>query len=247
MAITWRFTGTAANAIDGAGGIGGGIVPTLGGTTSAGDLKLIAVVQRNGIDYTAIASAGYTPLYGKNNAVGTTVALLGAIAGDGDADPTVTTTDTTSGRSIIAQAAVFTGTLDTVTGIIAHSISDENSNAQTDIDISALTVTTDGTLVVYVAGKGNDFQTENAIIGASDALTELGQPERTTSAQVGMVWAYRVQTTAATVTPGNVTLTANAATGVSIGVSILPAAVAGHPAARRFGRKIIGVEGVRIY
>ena len=57
------------------------------------------------------------------------------------------------------------------------------------------------------------------------------------------VWAA----TAATVTPGNVTLTANAANGMSIGVSILPAATAGHPARRRLGRSIIGVENVRIY
>lgn len=242
MAITWRFTGTAASAVD-----GGNTTPTLGGTTVAGNLKLIAVVQRNGTDYTTIASAGFTMLYGKNNAIGTTVALLGAIAGDGDADPTVTTTDTTSGHSIISQAAVFAGTLDTVTGIIAHSISDENTSAQTNIDISALTVTTDNTLIVYVAGKSNDFQTENAVIGASDALTELGQPERTPSQQVGLVWAYRIQTTAATVTPGNVTLTANASPGVSIGVSILPAATAGHPARRRFGRPVIGAENVRIY
>ncbi len=243
MAITWRFTGTEASAVD-----GGNTIPTLGGTTVAGNLKLIAVVQKAGTDYTVIASAGYTTLFGKNNAAGGAVALLGAIAGDGDADPTVTSTDTLTGHSIISQCAVFTGTLDTVTGIIAHSISDENTNAQTNIDVSALAVTTDNTLVLYVAGKGNDFQSENAIIGASDALTELGQPERTPSQQVGMVWAFRVQTNAATVTPGNVTLTANAANGWSIGVSIKPAAVAGgHPAVRRFGRKIIGVEGVRIY
>lgn len=242
MAIAHRFTGTGASAVD-----GGNTVPTLGGTTNAGDLKLIAVVQRATSNYANIASAGYTILFGKNNAGGGAVALLGAIAGDGDADPTVTSADTTSGRSIISQAAVFAGTLNTVTGIIAHSISDENSSAQTDIDISALVVTTDNTLIVYVAGKANDFQTENAIIGASDALTELGQPERTPSQQIGLVWAYRIQTTAATVTPGNVTLTANAANGMSIGVSILPAATAGHPARRRLGRSIIGVENVRIY
>lgn len=242
MAITWRFTGTAANALD-----GGNTIPTLGGTTNSGDLKLIAVFQRSITDYTILAAAGYTTLYGKTHSGGGAIALLGAIAGAGDADPTVTTTDTTTGRSIISQAAVFSGTLNTVTGIIAHSISDENSSAQTDIDISALTVTTDNTLIVYVAGKNNDFQTENAIIGASDALIELGQPERTPSQQLGLVWAYRIQTTAATVTPGNVTLTANAANGMSIGVSILPAATAGHPARRRLGRSIIGVENVRIY
>lgn len=242
MAITWRFTGTAANNTN-----GGNTVPTLGGTTNAGNLKLIAVVQKAGTDYTAIASAGYTTLFGKTHSGGGTVALLGAIAGEGDADPTVTSTDTAVGHTIISQCAVFAGTLDTVTGIVAHSISDENSSAQTDIDISALPVTTDNTLVVYVAGKANDFETADAVIGSSDALTELGQPERTSSAQIGMVWAYRIQTTPATVTPGNVTLAANAANGMSIGVSILPAATAGHPARRRLGRSIIGVENVRIY
>ena len=246
MAIAHRFTGTAANAVDGAGGIGGGIVPTLGGTTVAGNLKLIAVVQKTG-DYANFASAGYVTLYGKNNTGGGAVALLGAIAGDGDADPTVTTTDTTTGRSIIAQAAVFAGTLNTVTGIVAHSNSAENA-AALSITMPALTgVTTPNTLIVSIGGKANDFQTENAIIGDSDALTELGQPERTSSAQVGLVWAYRVQTTATDVTTGDVTLGFNSANGVSIIVSIKPAAVAGHPAARRFGRRIIGVDNVRIY
>lgn len=243
MAITWRFTGTAANAVD-----GGNTVPTLGGTTVAGNLKLIAVVQKGTSNYANIASAGYTILFGKNNAGGGAVALLGAIAGDGDADPTVTSADTTSGRSIISQAAVFAGTLNTVTGIIAHSNSAENA-AALSITMPALTgVTTPNTLIVSIGGKANDFQTENAIIGASDALTELGQPERTSSAQVGLVWAYRVQTTATDVTTGDVTLGFNSANGMSIIVSIKPAAVAGgHPAVRRFGRKIIGVEGVRIY
>ena len=247
MAITWRFTGTAANAIDGAGGIGGGIVPTLGGTTVAGDLKLIAVVQKACTDYNAIASTGYTTLYGNTHSGGGAVALLGMIAGAADDDPTVTSTDTASGHTIISQAAVFAGTMNTVTGIVAHSNSAENA-AALSITMPALTgVTTPNTLIVSIGGKANDFQTENAIIGASDALTELGQPERTSSAQVGLVWAYRVQTTATDVTTGDVTLGFNSANGMSIIVSIKPAAVAGHPAARRFGRRIIGVDNVRIY
>lgn len=241
MAITWRFTGTAADALS-----GGNTIPTLGGTTVAGNLKLIAVVQKGGTNYTNIAASGYTTLYGKTNSAGGTVALLGAIAGDGDADPTVTTTDTTAGRTIISQAAVFAGTLDTVTGIIAHSNSAENDTAFS-ITMPTLTVTTDNTLILSVGGKANDWNAENPIIGASDALTKLGQPERTSSAQAGMVWAYRIQTTAASVTTGDVTLTENSARGEGIIVSILPAATAGHPARRRLGRSIIGVENVRIY
>lgn len=242
MAITWRFTGTAANNTN-----GGNTIPTLGGTTNAGDLKLIAVYQKAGTDYTVIAATGYTTLYGKNNSGGGAVAILGMIAGAADGDPTVTSTDTTTGHTIVSQCAVFAGTLDTVTGIIAHSNSAENA-AAFSITMPALTgVTTPNTLIVSVGGKANDWNAENPIIGASDALTELGQPERTTSAQIGMVWAYRIQTTATDVTTGDVTLTENSALGVSIIVSIKPAAVAGHPAARRFGRNIIGVDNVRIY
>lgn len=242
MAITWRFTGTAANALSGA-----SHTPTLGGTTVAGNLKLCAVTQKNAADHTALVVDGFTLLLGKTNSSGGTIGLFGAISGDGDADPAVSSTDTTSGRTIISQCAVFTGTLDTVTGIIAHSNTAENDNA-TSITMPALTgVTTPNTLIVSLAGKANDWNLENPIIGASDALTELGQPERTTSAQIGLVWAYRIQTDAADVTTGDVTLSENSAKSQAIIVSIKPAAVAGHPAARRFGRRIIGVENVRIY
>lgn len=241
MTIAHRFTGTAANGVSGAAHI-----PTLGGTTNAGDLIVIAVTQKGCPDYNNISSPGYTLSYGKANSGGGAVALLTKIAAGGDADPSVSSSDTASGHTIISQCAVFSGTLDTVTGIIAHSNSAENS-AAFSITMPTLTVTTDNTLIVAVAGKANDWNTENPIIGASDALTELGQPERTSSAQIGLVWAYRIQTTATDVTTGNVTLTENSANAESIIVSIKPAAEAGHPAARRLGRRIIGVDNVRIY
>lgn len=242
MAIAHRFTGTAANGLDGAAHI-----PTLGGTTNAGDLIVIAVTQKACPNYNNISSPGYTLSYGKANSGAGAVALLTKIAAGGDADPSVSSSDTASGHTIISQCAVFSGTLDTVTGIIAHSNSAETVTA-TSITMPALTgVTTPNTLILSIAGKSNDWNAENPIIGASDALTELGQPERTTSAQAGMVWAYRIQTTATDVTTGDVTLSENSANSESIIVSIKPAAEAGHPAARRRGRNIIGVEGVRIY
>lgn len=219
-AITHRFTGTAANATD-----GGSHTPTLGGTTNAGDLILCAATQKSSTDYTTITASGYTQLYGKTNASSGAVVLLGKIATGGDADPLVSSSDTAGGHTIISQCAVFAGTLDTLTGIIAHSNSSQGAGG-TSITTPTLTVTTDNTLIVYVAGKSNDWNTENPIIGASDALTELGQPERTTSAQAGLVWAYRIQTTAATVTPGDVTLTENIANSQAIAVSIKPAASA---------------------
>ncbi len=219
-AITRRFTGTAADAIN-----GGNISPTLGGTTNSGDLVTCAVTQRNATDYTKIAASGYTALAGKNHGSSGTSVILAKIAGAGESDPTITSSDTTSGRTLIGQCTVWAGTLDTVTGIVAHSNTAENA-AGFSITTPSLTVTTDNTVVLYVASKANDWNAENPVIGASDALTELGQPERTSSAQVGMVWAYRIQTTAATVTPGDVTLTENSANGWSLAVSIKPAAAA---------------------
>jgi hypothetical protein len=219
-AITHRFTGTAANAID-----GGSHTPTLGGTANAGDLILCASTQKNATDYTTISSSGYTQLYGKTNSGGTAVVLLGKIAAGSDADPSISSSDTTSGRTIISQCSVWSGTLNTVTGIVAHQNSAQNDPAFS-ITMPALTgVTTPNTLILSVAGKANDWNAENPVIGASDALTELGQPERTASAQVGLVWAYRVQTTATDVTTGDVTLTENSARAASIIVSLKPAAV----------------------
>lgn len=219
-AITHRFTGTAANAVD-----GGSHTPTLGGTTNAGDLITCAVTQRAATDYTTITASGYTTSYGKTNSNSGTVALLTKIAAGGDADPSISSSDTAAGHTIISQCAVWAGALNTVTGIVAHSNSAENTGA-TSIAMPSLTVTTDNTLILAIGGKANDWNAENPIIGASDALTELGQPERTSSAQTGLVWAYRIQTTAANVTTGDVTLTENTANTQSIIVSLKPAASA---------------------
>lgn len=218
-AITHRFTGTAANAVD-----GGSHTPTLGGTTNAGDLITCAVTQRAATDYTTITASGYTTSYGKTNSNSGTVALLTKIAAGGDADPSISSSDTATGHTIISQCAVWAGALNTVTGIVAHSNSAENTGA-TSIAMPSLTVTTDNTLILAIGGKANDWNAENPIIGASDALTELGQPERTSSAQTGLVWAYRIQTTAANVTTGDVTLTENTANTQSIIVSLKAAAV----------------------
>jgi hypothetical protein len=67
------------------------------------------------------------------------------------------------------------------------------------------------------------------------------------SAQVALIWDYVIQTTATNIASGTWTSTVNTTDYVALVVAIKEAAVAGHPASRRFGRRIIGVDNVRIY
>jgi hypothetical protein len=219
-AITARFTGTAQTALT-----GGTITPTLGGTTDAGNLILCTIGQKNNVDYTEISESGatYTRLLGYNFD-NSSLTHWCKIAAGGDADPSFSSSDTGAGFTIGGQCAVFAGALNTCASIVDQSASDNNAAANS-IDIPAITPSVNNTLVIVGAFKENDFNAENAIIGASDALTELGEVQHT-GAPLGIVWAYRIQTTAATVTPGVVTLTENSAAALSFAVSIKPLAVA---------------------
>lgn len=241
MAITSVGTGTAANSTAPATGFS----LTRGGAAT-GDLVLALVGQKNSPDYTTIAESGatYTRLLGLNGGSGNTLTLWGKIMTASEADPTFTSSDPTAGRTLIGQAHTFRGTLDTVTGIVAHS-STGSGGAAAAITSPALTVTTDNTVVVACGIRANQWAAED--IAALATMTEIGQPERTSSANVAMIWDYVIQTTATNIASGTWTSGVNTGTYAAMVVSIKAAAVAGQPAARRRGRNILGVENVRIY
>lgn len=221
---TIRFTGTAANAVPNGSAGTGDIVPTLGGTTNAGDIIACGVNQRSSVNHTAISSSGYTLVHGKNGNTSPSAALLLKIAAGGDANPTITTSDVTTNRTLIGQCAVFEGGPATLTGIKAH-YGDTTNGSQEDVDTAAVTITTANTLVIAVGGKNNDWETQDVL--QPSGFTELGQPERSASAQVGLVWGYQIQTTAANISAGIFDgQTGNFAAGVSFTVSLLSGAVA---------------------
>lgn len=212
-AITFVGAGSADNDVDGA-----SVTPTLHASTAEGDAVICAGGQKSGGGDLAIS--GYTEL--ENHSVRSDVSLFCKIAGAGEGTPTMTSTDSTAGRSTIAQCATFRGTLNTCTGIVAHTAETDNA-AAVSITTPALTVTTDNTAIISLAFKENDWNAENPAIPGG--LTEIGQPERSVNASVGFVWAYGIQTTAANISAGEVTLTENSAEGVAIVLSLKPAVV----------------------
>lgn len=219
-----RFTGTAANAVPNGSANSGDITPTLGGTTNAGDIIACFVNQKSATSYTAVSSSGYTQAHGKNGNTSPSNSILLKIAAGGDSNPTITTSDVTSSRTMIGQCAVFSGGPATLTGIVVHS-GDTTNGSQEDVDTAAVTITTANTLVIAVGGKNNDWEGQTVL--APTGFTLGGQPERTSSAQVGLAWAYQVQTTATNISAGIFDgQTGNFAAGVSFTVSLQPAVVA---------------------
>lgn len=241
MAITSVGTGTAANATD-----GGSITPTRHASTTTGDLVIALVGQKNSTNYTTISEGGstYTRLLGLNGSSGNTLTLWGKIMTASESDPAFSSTDTTAGRTLIGQTHTFRGTLNTVSGIVAHSATGSGAAAAA-ITSPALTVTTDNTVVVACGIRATQWAAED--IAALATMTEIGQPERTSSATVAMIWDYVIQTTATNIASGTWTSTVNSGNYAALIVALLPAAVGGHPAARRLGRTPYGLENVRIY
>lgn len=226
MAITSVGTGTAQNNTNGS-----SITPTRHASTTIGDLVVVLVGQKNSTDYTTIAESGatYTRLAGLQGSSGSTLTLWGKIMTASESDPTFTSSDTTAGRTLIGQAHTFRGTLDTVSGIVAHSATGSGA-AATAITSPALTVTTDNTVVVACGIRANQWAAED--IAALATMTEIGQPERTSSATVAMIWDYVIQTTAANISSGAWTSTVNTTDYAALIVAIKEAAASQSNAPR---------------
>ena len=217
-AITYIGAGSASNAID-----GGAVTPSVHASTTTGDLIVCAVAQKNATDYTILTSTGYTMLYGRNRSGGNTLAIIGKIATGSDT-VSVDSSDNTVGRTVISQCATFRGTLGTVTGIVDGSAGTDNA-AQTNIDTPALTVTAANSVVLIVGMRANQFAAEDiAVLSGMDA--EIGQPERTSSATVGMIWDYDIQTTASSKSASAFVTTTNTATAVAVALNLKEAVTA---------------------
>lgn len=216
-AITYIGAGTAANSTD-----GGAITPSVHASTTTGDLIVCLVGQKNGTDYTILTSTGYTQLYGRNGASGrSAIVYLGKIATGSDS-VSVDSSDNTAGRTVIGQCATFRGTLNTVTGIVDASAGTDNTT-QANLNTPALDVTVANSVVLIGGLRENQFAAEDmAVLTGMDA--EIGQPERTASAMVGMVWDYDIQTTATDFSASSWTITVNTTEAVSIAINLKEAA-----------------------
>ncbi len=213
-AITYIGAGTASNAID-----GGAVTPSVHASTTTGDLIVCAVGQKNGTDYTVLTSSGYTMMYGSNARAA--LAVLAKIATGSDS-VSIDSSDNTAGRTVISQCATFRGTLNTVTGIVDASATTDNTT-QANLNTPALDVTVANSVVLIIGLRENQFAAEDmAVLSGMDA--EIGQPERTSSAQVAMVWDYDIQTTASDKSASAWVTTVNTPEAVSVALNLKEAA-----------------------
>lgn len=212
-AITYIGAGTAANGVDGA-----DLSPTLHASTSNGDLGVCIAAQKSGGDHTTITQSGWTKIANDSSSRGDFVVFAKIVTSSSDV-ATIAFSDNTSTRSTIAQCATFRGTATDLGSIVAHSAWTDNAS-QMDIAFPSLTVSTANTVVIIGGFKEDDYNGDDiGVVSGFDA--EIGQPERTSSQHLGIVWDYDIQTTATNVTGGVFDLaSAGSSEGIGFAISL---------------------------
>jgi hypothetical protein len=186
---------------------------------AAGKLLLAATFCRSGTP-TVATPAGWTQLI---NVVGTNgrIALFGKIAASGsEANPAIVwsgLTTGTSGTPVQAQCAVFTGALETITGITDVLGAVENGAAATATAASGSAITTlaANDLVLSLSCRLDDVGTWTPPAG----FTAIGSALTTSGADMSFAWAYLVQATPGSVAPADFGL-AGASSFASTGILI---------------------------
>lgn len=191
--ITFVAAGSAGSAVNAT------VNPALPAGLAAGDLLLILASIRNSGAGTPDTPAGYTLLVDAAN-----LRLFGKIAIAGEPVPAVTFTGGVANADTIAWCAAFRNAA--LTPAIAPA-SLLNGSAQ-DIARPALTVSTDGLLLLRLAWKQDDWTTITA--GDMTALFANGKSV-TVGDDAAEWWGYLIQTTAANLVSGSHTVTGGAA------------------------------------
>ena len=108
-----------------------------------------------------------------------------------------------AGDTVSAQLAAFR-----YAQPLAHSTALVQSNASAaDIAYPGLTVVRDGTVVLIVAQKDDDWTS----VASPAGFTEIGEPDSTLGSDQGLAWYYQIQTTATNIAAGSLVVTGGAA------------------------------------
>ena len=170
---------------------------------SVGELLLAATFCRSGTPTVATPS-GWTQLV---NVAGTNgrIALFGKIAASGsESAPSIVwsgLTTGTSGTPVQAQCAVFSGMLDTITGITDVLGTVENGAASTSAAASGNAITTvdPDDCVIALSCRLDDVGTWTPPAG----FTAIGSALTTSGADMSFAWAYQVKATPGSVAPAD--------------------------------------------
>lgn len=206
IAVTFGAVGTVAH------GNNASVSPGIPASTAQGNLLLLFAAIRNFGAGTVNTPTGWTrlPIFLPIE----NVALFAKRAGASESSPTVTFSGGVAGADTTAQIARFAGTFYDVANLPVSWGRVGSLSAQ-DIAYPATQVTYDGSLVLYVGWKADDWTS------VASPGTEIAEPDTTTGDDQGIVWAYTIQTTATNIPAGSFVVTGGAANVVIGGVIVL--------------------------
>ncbi len=204
-AITFVGAGTAVAGTSG----GSPITPTLHASTAENDLIICPVAWSDDDASESIAISGYTQLGPTSYTPFSGRIVFGKIAGAAEPDPDVVATGFGAGDIMASQCGSFRGTHLTIGSVVAHSSQNNfifTGGTADAIDHTSLTITTANTAVIVFGGKRTPW-TSVAVL-TTDALSwaEVGEVNTSQGDDVGLVWDYVIQTTAASISVGNFTI-----------------------------------------
>lgn len=189
------------------------LAPAKPSSVAVGDLLVIFASIRNSGTGSVNLPAGWSDVLTFGN-----MRVMNRYA-DGTAldTPTVTFAGGAAGEDTLAQMTAFRGTADrpSVTATLL------NASAQ-NISYPALTITAANQTVLICGWKQDD------LTGATDTGTEIGEISSIVGNDASMAWYYIIQTTAANISAGSITITGGAAAisrGVVIALQIKPSAL----------------------
>lgn len=190
--ITSIGAGTPATAVNAS------VTPVAHASTTVGDLVLVHASIRNSGTGTVNLPTGWSSLINFGNE-----RLIGKIW-DGVAIPAISFTGGVANADTIAQAHTFRGVSAEVLTTIASSITQLNGSAA-NVATPALTVPKDRHLVLAAVWKQDDITTISAF------GTVMGLTSVTAGDDAAQAWWYIIQTTAANIGSGTLTVTGGAA------------------------------------
>ena len=190
--VTFGAAGTAAHANN------ANVTPGIPASVAAGNLLLVLAAIRNSGAGIPSTPTGYTriPVF----EVASNVQLFAKIAVGGDTAPTISFGGGVANADTSAQMIRLGGQWYSPNGIAVARASALNESAQ-NIAYPGLHLDVDNCVVLYLGWKQDDWTS------VTSPGTEIGEPSTTTGDDQGIVWAYTIQTTAATIAPGSFTVT----------------------------------------
>lgn len=161
-----------------------------------GDLLLLVTTARLSSE-TLADPAGWTRLADTTSTTNDSLILFGRIAESGDAGPSLDWSGTSSSRH---QIAAFYGDIETnLSAIVAHDAAAGSTSSAANLPNPALTVTTDDCLIVGVGRKQKTVTSDGATVTSPSGLNNRISLEWINGSNVGLVWDYTQQATAANI------------------------------------------------